>query len=52
MLYLDLPQDTVQRRNQGKFPPGSIYTDPDFNAAVRAYFRRLAGREHPARGMA
>lgn len=47
VLYLDLPQDAVQRRNPGKFPPGSIYTDPDFNAAVRAYFRRLAGEKIP-----
>ena len=47
VLYLDLPQDAVRERNPGKFPPGSIYTDPDFNAAVRAYFRRLAGRKAP-----
>jgi thymidylate kinase len=47
ILYLDLPQDAVQGRNPGKFPPGSIYTDPDFNAAVRAYFRRLADQETP-----
>jgi len=47
VLYLDLPQAAVHDRNQGKFPPGSIYTDEDFNAAIRAYFRRLAGRETP-----
>lgn len=47
VLYLDLPQDAIQRRNPGKFPPGSIYTDPDFNAAVRAYFRRLADEKTP-----
>jgi hypothetical protein len=47
VLYLDLPQDTVQARNNGKFPPGSIYTDPVFNAAIRAYFSRLAGRKAP-----
>ena len=47
VLYLDLPQDAVPERNPGKFPPGSIYTDPDFNAAVRAYFRRLASRKAP-----
>lgn len=47
VIYLDLAQDAVQRRNPGKFPPGSIYTDPDFNAAVRAYFRRLAGEKTP-----
>jgi thymidylate kinase len=47
VLYLDLPQTCVPERNPGKFPPGSIDTDPDFNAAVRAYFRRLAGRKTP-----
>jgi hypothetical protein len=47
VLYLDLPQHAVRDRNQGKFPPGSIYTDPDFNAAIRMYFRRLAGRKSP-----
>ncbi len=47
VLYLDVPQDTIHRRNQGKFPPGSIYTDPAFNAAIRRYFRRLAGRKPP-----
>ena len=47
VLYLDLPQDAIPERNPGKFPPGSIYTDPDFNATVRAYFRRLASRKAP-----
>lgn len=47
VLYLDLPQAAVHDRNQGKFPPGSIYTDEDFNAAIRVYFRRLAGRKTP-----
>jgi thymidylate kinase len=47
VLYLDLPQEVVQDRNRGKFPPGSIYTDHEFNAAIRAYFRRLAGRKIP-----
>jgi thymidylate kinase len=47
VLFLDLPQDAVRERNPGKFPAGSIYTDPDFNAAVRAYFARLAGRKAP-----
>ena len=32
-------------RNQGKFPSGSIYTDPELNAAIRAYFRRLTDRK-------
>ena len=43
VLYLDVPQGTIDHRNQGKFPPGSIYTDPVFNASIRTYFRRLAG---------
>ena len=47
VLYLDLPQKAVHDRNGGKFPPGSIYIDPYFNAAIRAYFRRLAGRKTP-----
>ena len=47
VLYLDLPQAAVHSRNQGKFPPGSIYTDQEFNAAIQAYFRRLAGRKTP-----
>jgi hypothetical protein len=47
-----LPQAAVHDRNQGKFPPGSIYTNQDFNAAIRAYFRRLARTENPARGVA
>jgi thymidylate kinase len=45
VLYLDVPQETIHRRNQGKFPPGSIYTNPVFNTAVRRYFRRLAGQK-------
>jgi thymidylate kinase len=47
VLYLDLPQEAVQRRNNGKFPAGSIYTDPAFNAAIRAYFSRLADQKSP-----
>jgi thymidylate kinase len=47
VLYLDVPQDVICQRNQGKFPSGSIYTDPDFNAAIRAYFWRLANRKTP-----
>jgi thymidylate kinase len=48
VLYLDVTQATIDCRNQGKFPPGSIYTNPAFNTAVRRYFRRLADRK-PAR---
>lgn len=45
IVYLDLPQDAVHERNHGKFPEDSIYIDPAFNAAIRSYFLRLAGRE-------
>jgi len=47
VFYLDLPQEAVADRNHGKFPDGSIYTDPEFNAAIRSYFLRLADREAP-----
>ncbi len=45
VIYLDLPQDAVHERNNGKFADGSIYIDPRFNAAIRSYFLRLAGQE-------
>ncbi|SRR5258708_5987312 len=38
----DLP---AWSRGQGVVPAG--YTDPDFNAAIRAYFRRLTGWKTP-----
>jgi thymidylate kinase len=47
VFYLDLPQEAVCARNRGKFPADSIYTDPQFNAAVRSYFLRLAGQKTP-----
>lgn len=47
ILHLDLPQEAVQDRNHGKFPPGSIYTDANFNAGIRSYFLRLASRKAP-----
>jgi hypothetical protein len=37
----------VHERNNGKFPAGSINIDAGFNAAIRAYFLRLAGQESP-----
>jgi thymidylate kinase len=45
VFYLDLPQEAVCVRNHSKFPDDSIYTDPQFNAAVRIYFLRLAGQK-------
>lgn len=50
ILYLDLPQEVAQERNNGKFPDGSIYVDVGFNAGIRDYFLRLAERNHPASG--
>jgi thymidylate kinase len=47
VLYLDLPQQAVSGRNNGKFPPGSVYTNPRFNAAIRSYFLRLADQKTP-----
>lgn len=47
VLYLDVPQHVVHSRNRGKFPPESLYIDPEFNAAIREYFRRLADRKTP-----
>lgn len=43
----NLPQDVVRKRNNRKFPSGSIYIDAAFNAAIRSYFLRLAGQESP-----
>jgi thymidylate kinase len=47
ILYLDVGPDTIDRRNRGKFPPGSVFTDPDFNRAIRAYFATLADAGTP-----
>jgi thymidylate kinase len=38
VLYLDVTQETIHTRNRGKFPPGSIFVDPTFNAGIRSYF--------------
>ena len=42
VLYLDLPNEEAARRNRGKFPVGSLFTDADFNDGFRSYFSRLA----------
>jgi thymidylate kinase len=47
VIYLDLPQEAVRERNNGKFPGGSTYIDAGFNAGIRAYFAWLAGQESP-----
>lgn len=38
VLYLDTPIAVIQARNHGKFPPGSVFIDPEFNAAFRGFF--------------
>lgn len=48
IAYLDVSDEIVRARNRGKFPPGSIFVNPDFNAGIRSYFRSLAEAE-PAR---
>lgn len=47
VFYLDLPQHAVSGRNFGKFPAGSIYINPDFNAAIRGYFAGLTRQNSP-----
>jgi thymidylate kinase len=41
VLYLDLPQEAIEDRNQGKFEDGNIFIDPDYNAGFRAFFEKL-----------
>lgn len=38
VLYLDTPIHVIHARNRGKFPPGSVFTDAEFNAAFRGFF--------------
>ena len=40
ILYLDVTQETIHARNQGKFPPDSVFVDPTFNTGIRSYFER------------
>lgn len=47
VLYLDVPQQTIHDRNDGKFPDDSILIDAKFNTAIRSYFRRLSLHTHP-----
>lgn len=42
VIYLDIPAQTIDQRNRGKFPPGSLFIDPQFNHGIRSYFRELA----------
>jgi thymidylate kinase len=45
VLYLDVPHQTILDRNGGKFPPDSIFIDPDFNAGIRGYFTEATDQE-------
>ncbi len=47
VVYLDVAEAVVAQRNRGKFPPGSILIDPDFNGAFRSYFADLARHVTP-----
>jgi thymidylate kinase len=38
VLYMDVTQETVLARNQGKFPADSIFVNAEFNSGVRSYF--------------
>jgi thymidylate kinase len=40
-LYLDVSQEEIQRRNNGKFPQDSIFINSEFNAWVKDYFINL-----------
>lgn len=47
VLYLDVPQQAVHDRNNGKFPTNSILIDPTYNTAFRSYFDRLTTQPPP-----
>ena len=47
VLYLDIDHTVVHARNNGKFPPGSLFTDTRFNQAIRSYFHTLTGMSQP-----
>jgi thymidylate kinase len=42
VLYLDTPLEVIHARNNGKFPPDSVFTDAEFNASFRDFFAALA----------
>lgn len=42
VLYLDLPQEAIPYRNNGKFDTGNVFIDPHYNAGVRSFFEALA----------
>ena len=42
VIYLDVPQATIDERNRGKFPSDSIFIDRAFNAGVRSFYAEVA----------
>jgi thymidylate kinase len=44
VLYLDVTHQVILDRNQGKFPPDSIFINAEFNTAIRAYFADITER--------
>lgn len=47
VLYLDIPTETINDRNKGKFALDSIFVDAEFNAGIRSYFKQLANAVPP-----
>jgi thymidylate kinase len=50
LLYLDVDRTTVATRNNGKFPPDSLFINDRFNAGIRQYFAGLTGVSQPRVG--
>ncbi len=48
VLYLDLPQETIPDRNDGKFDTDNVLIDPHYNAGIRSYFAALADAGRPS----
>lgn len=48
VLYLDLPQEAIPYRNNGKFDTGNVFIDPHYNAGVRSFFEALADSDQPS----
>ena len=41
IFYLDVSQEEIHRRNNGKFPQDSIFIDTEFNTWIKDYFVNL-----------
>jgi thymidylate kinase len=42
ILYLDVDDATINKRNGGKFPPGNVFIDTLYNRGIREYFSSLS----------